>query len=75
MTIVVRNSDCFEEHFRGEDHGFATIQVPAGVPAALQNIGTEDAYILNMPAPAWHADDQDEWDVEFEDYDFSAPGA
>jgi len=51
-----------------EDHDYATIQVPAGVPSALVNIGDEDAYFLNMPSPAWLIDDQDEHEVAFEDY-------
>lgn len=72
IRIVLRNNGVYEEYFSGEDHDFATIQVPAGVPGALQNIGQVDAYVLNLPSPAWHVDDQDEWDVEFEDYDFSA---
>ncbi|MFH1226422.1 MAG: WxcM-like domain-containing protein, partial [Planctomycetota bacterium] len=69
--IVVRTEKGYEEYLTGEDHGFATIQVPAGVPAALQNIGTGEAYMLNMPAPAWQADDRDEHDVSFADYNFT----
>ncbi len=68
--IVVRTETGYEEYFTGEDHEFATIQVPAGVPAALQNIGDEEAYMLNMPSPAWHVDDQDEHAVSFDDYNF-----
>jgi hypothetical protein len=29
----------------------------------LINVGTDDAYVLNMPAPAWHVDDQDDHPV------------
>jgi hypothetical protein len=47
--------------------------VPAGVPAALQNIGDKEAYMLNMPSPAWQVDDQDEHAVSFSDYDFKRP--
>jgi len=70
VKIVVKRDGQYEEYFSGEDHDFATIQVPAGTPNALVNIGDNDAYILNMPSPAWHVDDQDDWDVEFLDYDF-----
>lgn len=66
--IVVRIESWHEEFFAGEDHDYATIQVPAGVPAALINIGDQDAYLLNMPFPAWHPDDQDEHYVVFDDY-------
>lgn len=70
IKIVTRRDGVYEEYFSGDAHDFSTVQVPAGVPAALVNIGTEDAYILNMPSPAWHVDDQDEWDVTFDDYDY-----
>lgn len=38
--------------------------VSAGVPAALYNVGMGEAYVLNMPHPAWSKDDEDEWPVE-----------
>jgi dTDP-4-dehydrorhamnose 3,5-epimerase-like enzyme len=68
--IVVRTEQGYEEYLTGTDHQFRTVQVPAGTPAALQNIGDVDAYILNMPSPAWHVDDQDEHAVSFDDYEF-----
>jgi dTDP-4-dehydrorhamnose 3,5-epimerase len=70
VKIVLKTDAGYEEAFTGTDHEFATIQVPAGVPAALQNIGEDDAYVLNMPSPAWKPDDQDEHPVAFEDYEF-----
>lgn len=71
VKIVVRTAKGYEEYFSGEAHGYATVQVPAGVPSALVNTGNEDAYILNMPAPAWRIDDQDDHPVVFDGYDFS----
>jgi dTDP-4-dehydrorhamnose 3,5-epimerase len=71
--IVVRTEAGYTEYFTGESHGFATVQVPAGMPAALQNIGKDEAYILNMPSPAWRPDAQDEHDVSFADFDFAWP--
>lgn len=71
--VVVRTEEGYEEYLTGEDHEFATVQVPAGVPAALQNIGDEEAYMINMPSPAWHIDDQDEHPVSFNDYTFKWP--
>jgi dTDP-4-dehydrorhamnose 3,5-epimerase len=71
--IVVRTENGYEEYSTGEDYEYATIQVPAGVPAALQNIGPGEAYMLNMPSPAWHIDDQDEHSVSFDDYIFKGP--
>lgn len=70
VKIVIQIDGQYQERFTGEDHNFATIQVPAGTPSALVNIGEVDAYILNMPSPSWHPEDQDDWDVEFPDYKF-----
>jgi dTDP-4-dehydrorhamnose 3,5-epimerase-like enzyme len=67
VKIVARTESGYEEHFSGEAYGYATVQVPAGVPAALINLGDEEAYVLNMPAPAWHKDDQDDHPVSFAD--------
>jgi mannose-6-phosphate isomerase-like protein (cupin superfamily) len=38
--------------------------VPAGVPSQLRNKGIGEAWLINMPSPAWSPDDQDEWPVE-----------
>lgn len=73
MRVVLKTIYGYEEHFWGEGYEFRTVQVPAGIPAALQNIGFEDAYVLNMPAPAWRVDDQDEHPVNFDDYVFRWP--
>ena len=70
IKIVIKVDGEYHERFSGEDHNFSTIQVPAGIPSALDNIGKDDAYILNMPSPSCHPDDQDDWDVEFADYKF-----
>jgi dTDP-4-dehydrorhamnose 3,5-epimerase len=70
IKIVVKIDGKYLEYFSGENYEFQTVQVPAGIPAALVNIGDVDAYILNMPSPSWHPDDLDEWDVTFDDYTF-----
>lgn len=71
VKIVAKTEDGYEEYFSGEHHEFATIEVPPGIPSALQNIGDEAAYILNTPSPAWRVDDQDEYEIVFEGYSFS----
>lgn len=71
IKVIIKKEERYEEHLSGQDYFYATIQVPAGVPSALQNIGDEDAYVLNMPAPAWRADQQDEHPVSFDDYTFT----
>jgi dTDP-4-dehydrorhamnose 3,5-epimerase-like enzyme len=68
VRIVARLADGYAAALTGEAHGFATIEVPAGVPAIIENVGDVDAYVVNTPSPAWRPDDQDDhevtgWDV------------
>ena len=67
VKIIIRTPDGYIDKFSGEQHGYATVQVPAGIPSALVNLGDEDAYVLNMPAPSWHEDDPDDHPVSFAD--------
>lgn len=67
IRVIVRNENGYEYYFSGEDYEFATIEVPPGTPAAIQNISDEPAYIINTPSPAWHVNDQDEHPVVFDD--------
>ena len=69
IKIIIRNKTIYEEYYSGENHKFQTIQVPSGIPALLQNTGNEEAFVLNMPSPAWKQDDQDDHPVSFEDYE------
>ncbi len=43
-----------------------------GVPALIQNLGEDDAFVLNMPHPAWRPDMNDEHTADFSDYDFGS---
>jgi dTDP-4-dehydrorhamnose 3,5-epimerase-like enzyme len=72
VVVVVRTPEGYREYESGESHEFATIQVPAGVPAALFNPGDEEAWVVNMPSPSWHVDDQDDHPVSFDDYAFDS---
>lgn len=67
IRIIAKTKDGYEDYFSGDDYDFATVEVPAGTPAAIQNIANEPSYILNAPSPAWHANDQDEHTVSFDD--------
>lgn len=69
--FILKNKEGYTTIYSGEDHDYKTVIVPTGVPAALQNLGTEDALILNMPNPAWTPDMNDEYSTEFKDFDFS----
>jgi len=46
--------------------------VPTGVPAAIQCLGNEEAYMLNMPNPAWTPEMNDEHHADFKDFDFDS---
>ena len=61
----------YQIFYSGESHDYLTVEVPIGVPAALQNLGDEDAYVLNMPNPAWTPSMNDEHWADFSDFDFT----
>lgn len=58
--------------YNGEDHDYRSVIVPTGGPAALQNLGKDDAYVLNMPNPAWTPTMHDEHTAHFSEFDFSS---
>lgn len=44
--------------------GSGYVFVPKGTPAALYNLGMDEAMVLNMPNPSWSKYDPDEHPVE-----------
>ena len=56
--VIVRGAEGYREFLTGEDHDFLTIQVPAGLPTALQNLGDIDAYVeqLRLAQPGQQLD-------------------
>jgi hypothetical protein len=70
--IVLKTSEGYQVFYSGESYGYQSIIVPTGVPAALQNLGDEDAYVLNLPSPAWTPTMNDEHTSDFSDFDFSS---
>jgi dTDP-4-dehydrorhamnose 3,5-epimerase-like enzyme len=70
IKVVVRTPQGYKEFFSGENHDYQTIQVPAGWPSALQNQSDIEAFVLNMPSPAWTKENQDDHQVSFHDYPF-----
>ena len=71
VRIVTKTATGYEIHYSGEDHDYTSVLIPTGVPAAIQNIGLEDAFILNMPTPAWTPTQNDDHDADFSDFDFT----
>jgi dTDP-4-dehydrorhamnose 3,5-epimerase-like enzyme len=64
IKIIIKTPQGYENYFSGEDHEYSSIQVPAGWAAALKNEGSKDAFILNMPSPAWTPSNPDDHPVE-----------
>lgn len=69
--FVLRTPDGYQVYQSGEDHQYLSVMVPTGVPAAIQNLGDDDAYVLNMPNPAWTPTMNDEHTADFSDFDFN----
>ena len=69
--FVIKTENGYKEFYSGEDYEYRTVIVPTGTPAALQNIGIDDAFVLNLPNPAWTPDMNDEYSADFADFDFS----
>ncbi len=58
----------YQEHYSGEAYSYLSVEIPAGIPALIQNLGTDDAFVLNMPNPAWTPTMNDEHKADFGDY-------
>ena len=69
VRIVVKIDGKYQEYLSGEDHEYLSVEIPRGVPAALENIGNSDAFVLNMPTPAWTPQMNDEHSADFSDYE------
>ena len=68
--FILKIEDKYEIFYSGEDYEYSSIIVPTGIPAALQNLGKTDAFVLNMPNPAWTPEMQDEYSADFSDFKF-----
>lgn len=68
IKVVLKTPAGYKEFYSGEAHDFLSIEVPTGVPALLINTGETEAFVLNMPNPAWTPDMNDENDADFSDY-------
>ena len=71
--FVLQVEGKYKVFYSGEQHEYLSVIVPTGVPAALQNIGSEEAFVLNMPNPAWTPEMEDEHTADFSDFDFTLP--
>lgn len=65
VRIVTRRADgVYVAFMSGEDFHYAPVVVMPGTPAAIYNDGDVEAFVLNMPSPAWSRSEPDEWPVE-----------
>jgi dTDP-4-dehydrorhamnose 3,5-epimerase len=69
--FVLKTVEGYQIFYSGEAHEYRSVIVPTGVPAALQNLGDDEAYVLNMPSPAWTPNMNDEHTADFSDFDFN----
>jgi hypothetical protein len=69
--FILKTLDGYKVIYSGEDFEYKSVIVPTGIPAALQNLGESEAFILNMPQPAWTPEMNDEHTADFSDFDFS----
>lgn len=73
VRVVLKVDNEYQTFYSGEDYDYRSVEVPTGIPAAIQCLGEEEAFMLNMPNPAWTADMNDENSADFSDFDFSKP--
>jgi dTDP-4-dehydrorhamnose 3,5-epimerase len=72
VRVVLKTDEGYEVFFSGEDYEYKSVEVPTGIAAAVQCLGDEEAYLLNMPNPAWTPDMNDEHSADFSDFDFNS---
>ncbi len=68
VRIVMKADGQYREYYSGEAYDYLSIEVPAGTPALIQNVGADEAFVLNMPNPAWTPTMNDEHTADFSDY-------
>lgn len=71
VRVVLKIEGEYKEFYSGQDYEYRSIEIPTGIPAAIQCLGTDEALILNMPFPAWTPDMKDEYSADFDDFDFT----
>lgn len=65
VRIRWKDDDTYYDLLYGEKGGSrASCVIDPGIPCALYNYGDTEALVLNLPSPAWSADNPDEHPVE-----------
>lgn len=68
IKIITKENNKYIEYFSGENYDYLSVIINTGIPALIQNIGKEDAYVLNLPSPAWTPLMNDEYTEDFSGY-------
>jgi len=71
VRVILKVDGAYQVFFSGEDYEYQSIEVPTGIPAAVECLGDEEAYLLNMPNPAWTPEMNDEHTADFSDFDYN----
>ena len=69
-SVIVKASDGKYHEFISSEDNPVTIEVPANVPSASINLSDDISIVINLCNPAWHSDNEDNYNLEFDDYDF-----
>jgi dTDP-4-dehydrorhamnose 3,5-epimerase-like enzyme len=72
VLIVVRDNDGNYKEFLSSEDNPVVVEVPANIPSATLNLSKSTSIVLNLCNPAWHPENEDNYNVEFEDYNFEA---
>jgi len=72
VRVIVKTSRGYQEYWSGEALDCRFIEILTGIPALIQNPGSEEAFFLNMPCPAWTSEMNDEHEEDFMDFDCNA---
>ena len=70
VRIIIKEKGEYKCFYSGDKYNYLSVILPTGIPAAIQNIGNEDAFVLNMPSPAWTQDMNDEYIADFSDFNY-----
>lgn len=68
VKVVLKGPDGYKEYFSGEEHEYLSVEMPPNTPVMYFNLGPGEAFLINMPSPAWTPDMNDDYTADFSDY-------
>jgi len=71
VAIIVKDLNGKYWEFTSNEREPVTVEVPANVSSATINLmQNETSIVTNLCNPAWHPENEDNYNVEWDDYDF-----